>query len=144
MALTLVPTSLPARPFWHLPPAGAPCRFRLAPKTCLSRWRLPERCPVCDSAALREEGGAVTRCPNRACPAKLKNRLLHLAGRAALDIDGLGEKLVDQLLDSGLVKELPDVFALSAEQLGALPRMGEKSAANLVAALERARATTRT
>jgi DNA ligase (NAD+) len=65
-------------------------------------WRLPERCPVCDTAAVREEGGAVTRCPNRACPAKLKNRLLHLAGRSALDVDGLGEKLVDQLLDTGL------------------------------------------
>ncbi len=105
-------------------------------------WRLPERCPVCDSAAVREEGGAVTRCPNRACPAKLKNRVLHLAGRGALDVDGLGEKIVDQLLDSGLVKELPDVFALTAEQLEALPRMGEKSAAKLVVALERARTTT--
>ena len=97
---------------------------------------------MCDTPAVREEGGVVLRCPNRACPAKLKNRLLHLAGRGALDVDGLGEKLVDQLLDSGLVKELPDVFALTAEQLEALPRMGEKSAANLVAALERARSTT--
>jgi DNA ligase (NAD+) len=105
-------------------------------------WRLPERCPVCETPAVREDGGAVTRCPNRACPAKLKNRLLHLAGRSALDVDGLGEKLVDQLLDSGLVKELPDLFTLSGAQLEALPRMGEKSAANLVAALERARATT--
>jgi DNA ligase (NAD+) len=104
-------------------------------------WRLPERCPVCDTAAVREEGGAVTRCPNRSCPAKLKNRLLHLAGRGALDVDGLGEKLVDQLLDTGLVKELPDLFTLTAAQLEALPRMGEKSAANLVAALERARDT---
>jgi DNA ligase (NAD+) len=105
-------------------------------------WRLPERCPVCETPAVREEGGVVLRCPNRACPAKLKNRLLHLAGRGALDVDGLGEKLVDQLLDTGLVKELPDVFALTAGQLEALPRMGEKSAANLVAALERARSTT--
>jgi DNA ligase (NAD+) len=105
-------------------------------------WRLPERCPVCDAKVVREEGGAVTRCPNRACPAKLKNRLLHLASRGALDVDGLGEKLVDQLLDAGLVKELPDVFALRAEELEALPRMGEKSAANLVAALARARHTT--
>ena len=105
-------------------------------------WRLPERCPACDTPAVREEGEVVLRCPNRACPAKLKNRLLHLAGRGALDVDGLGEKLVDQLLDTGLVKELPDVFALTAEQLEALPRMGEKSAANLVAALERARTTT--
>jgi DNA ligase (NAD+) len=105
-------------------------------------WRLPERCPACETPAVREEGGVVLRCPNRACPAKLKNRLLHLAGRGALDVDGLGEKLVDQLLETGLVKELPDVFALDAAQLAALPRMGEKSAANLVAALERARTTT--
>jgi DNA ligase (NAD+) len=105
-------------------------------------WRLPERCPVCETRAEREEGGVVLRCPNRACPAKLKNRLLHLAGRGALDVDGLGEKLVDQLLDTGLVKELPDVFALGAAQLAELPRMGEKSAANLVAALARARHTT--
>jgi DNA ligase (NAD+) len=105
-------------------------------------WRLPERCPVCDTAAVREEGGAVTRCPNRACPAKLKNRLLHLAGRSALDVDGLGEKLVDQLLDTGLVKELPDVFTLDPKALEALPRMGEKSASNLVSALARARETT--
>jgi DNA ligase (NAD+) len=105
-------------------------------------WRLPERCPICDTPAVREEGGVVLRCPNRACPSKLKNRLLHLAGRGALDVDGLGEKIVDGLLDQGLVKELPDVFALTAEQLEELPRMGEKSAANLVAALERARHTT--
>jgi DNA ligase (NAD+) len=105
-------------------------------------WRLPERCPACDTLAQREEGGVVLRCPNRACPAKLKNRLLHLAGRGALDVDGLGEKLVDQLLDTGLVKELPDVFALDAAQLAELPRMGEKSAANLVAALQGARQTT--
>jgi DNA ligase (NAD+) len=102
-------------------------------------WRLPERCPVCDTKAVRD--GVVLRCANRACPAKLKNRLLHLAGRGALDVDGLGEKLVDQLLETGLVRELPDVFALTAEQLEALPRMGEKSAANLVAALGRARST---
>jgi DNA ligase (NAD+) len=105
-------------------------------------WHLPERCPACDTRAVREEGGAVTRCPNRACPAKLKNRLLHLASRGALDVDGLGEKLVDQLLDAGLVKELPDLFELRAETLAELPRMGEKSAANLVEALAGAKQTT--
>jgi DNA ligase (NAD+) len=105
-------------------------------------WRLPERCPACETKAVREEGGAVTRCPNRACPAKLKNRLLHLASRGALDVDGLGEKLVDQLLDAGLVKELPDLFELRAETLAELPRMGEKSAANLVEALAGAKQTT--
>jgi DNA ligase (NAD+) len=105
-------------------------------------YKLPRDCPVCATALVRADGDAVTRCPNRACPAKLKNRLLHLASRGALDVDGLGEKIVTQLLDQGLVTTLPDVFALGAEQLAALERMGEKSAANLAAALGRAKETT--
>jgi DNA ligase (NAD+) len=105
-------------------------------------YRLPSECPACATRVVRAEGDAVTRCPNRACPAKLKNRLLHLAGRGALDVDGLGEKLVVLLLERGLVPALPDVFALGEATLAALPRMGEKSAANLVAALARAKQTT--
>jgi DNA ligase (NAD+) len=89
----------------------------------------------------RPEGEAVTRCPNPSCPAKLKNRLLHLASRNALDVDGLGEKLVEQLVESGIVTRPSDVFALEAGRLAALDRMGEKSAENLVAALGRARDT---
>ena len=104
-------------------------------------YRLPARCPVCRSASVRLEGEAVTRCPNLDCPAQIKNNLRHLASRAALDIEGLGEKLVEQLVDGGIVKRFSDVFALDAETLGGLERMGEKSAANLVAALERARHT---
>jgi DNA ligase (NAD+) len=104
-------------------------------------YQLPRNCPVCDTEAVRPEGEAVTRCPNRACPAKLKNRLLHLAGRGSLDVDGLGEKLVGQLLDTALVQELPDLFELTVEQLITLPRMGAKSAQNLVDALQRARDT---
>ncbi len=106
------------------------------------RWRLPRRCPVCRSTTLRLEGEAVTRCPNLDCPAQLKNNLCHLASRGALDIEGLGEKLVDQLVESQRVTRLSDVFGLAAEQLGGLERMGEKSAENLVAGLERARQTT--
>jgi DNA ligase (NAD+) len=105
-------------------------------------WRAPERCPVCGSDAVRLEGEVVRRCPNLDCPAQLKNNLLHLAGRGALDVDGLGEKLVDQLVDQGLVHRVSDVFRLDAETLAKLERMGPKSAANLVAALERARETT--
>ncbi|HEY8122180.1 MAG TPA: NAD-dependent DNA ligase LigA, partial [Myxococcota bacterium] len=105
-------------------------------------YKLPRACPACGSEVVRAEGDAVTRCPNRACPAKLKNRLLHLAGRGALDIDGLGEKIVAQLLERELVTALPDVFALDAATLGGLERMGEKSAANLAASLERAKQTT--
>ena len=105
-------------------------------------WRAPERCPVCGSETVRLEGEAVRRCPNLDCPAQLKNNLLHLAGRGALDVDGLGEKLVDQLVDQGLVRRLSDVFRLAADTLAKLERMGPKSAANLVAALARARETT--
>ncbi len=84
----------------------------------------------------------MTRCANLDCPAQLKNNLRHLAGRSALDIDGLGEKLVDQLVEAGLVARLSDVFALDEESLASLDRMGAKSATNLIAALERSRKTT--
>ncbi len=106
------------------------------------RWRLPTRCPVCGAEAVRLEGEAVTRCPNLDCPAQLKNNLRHLASRGALDVDGLGEKLVDQLVEGGLVKRVSDVFALGQGDFEGLERMGEKSAANLVRALARARETT--
>jgi DNA ligase (NAD+) len=106
------------------------------------RYRLPERCPICDAEVIRPEGEAVTRCPNPSCPAKLKNRLLHLASRNALDVDGLGEKLVEQLVAGGMVSRPSDVFGLEATTLQALERMGEKSAENLIAALDRARDTT--
>jgi DNA ligase (NAD+) len=103
---------------------------------------LPKRCPVCDTPVVRAEGEAVTRCPSPDCPAKLENRLLHLASRRALDVDGLGEELVHQLVAKGLVKRPSDLFGLDAKTLAALERMGEKSATNLVASLERAKATT--
>jgi DNA ligase (NAD+) len=105
-------------------------------------WRLPTHCPVCGSAVVRLPDEAVTRCPNLDCPAQLKNNLLHLAARRALDVDGLGEKLVDQLVESGRVRRLSDLFELDAATLAGLERMGEKSAANLAAAIERARQTT--
>jgi DNA ligase (NAD+) len=106
------------------------------------RYRLPAHCPVCGSATQRLEGEAVTRCPNLDCPAQLKNNLRHLASRGALDIEGLGEKRIDQLVDRGLVTRLSDVFRLDAATLADLDRMGEKSAENLVASLERAKETT--
>jgi DNA ligase (NAD+) len=107
-------------------------------------FRLPKHCPVCGSETVRLEGEAVTRCPNFDCPAQLKNNVLHFASRDALDVDGLGEKLVDQLVDKGLVKRPSDVFALEAGTLAGLDRMGEKSAANLEAAIARAKETTLT
>jgi DNA ligase (NAD+) len=108
----------------------------------LTRQPEPTHCPVCSAKAVRLEGEAATRCANIDCPAQLKNNLRHLASRGALDIDGLGQKLVDQLVEANLVTRLSDVFALDLEQIAGLPRMGEKSAANLVAALDRARETT--
>jgi DNA ligase (NAD+) len=106
------------------------------------KFRFPERCPVCGSAVVRLEDEAVTRCPNLDCPAQLKNNLRHLAGRGALDIDGLGEKLIEQLVERGVVTRLSDVFRLGAAALEGLERMGEKSARNLAAALEKAKHTT--
>ena len=97
---------------------------------------------MCHSGAVRLEGEAVTRCPNLDCPAQLANNVLHFASRAALDIEGLGEKLVQQLVGAGRVKRVSDVLRLDAATLAALERMGEKSAANLVASIERARQTT--
>jgi len=110
----------------------------------LTRQPEPTHCPVCSAKAVRLEGEAATRCANIDCPAQLKNNLRHLASRGAFDIDGLGQKLVDQLVEANLVARLSDVFALDLEQLVGLPRMGEKSAANLIAALDRARNTTLT
>jgi DNA ligase (NAD+) len=106
------------------------------------RYKLPRHCPVCGAQTVRLEDEVVTRCPNLDCPAQLKNNLRHLAGRGALDIEGLGEKLIDQLVERGLVTRISDIFRLDADALAGLERMAEKSAANLVASLEKARHTT--
>jgi DNA ligase (NAD+) len=104
---------------------------------------LPTRCPVCGSAVFREEGEKVARCTGGLfCPAQRKQALLHFAGRRALDIEGLGDKLVDQLVEADLVRTPADLFKLGLGTLAALERMAEKSAANVVAALDRARRTT--
>jgi DNA ligase (NAD+) len=104
---------------------------------------LPRRCPVCGSDVIRAPGEAVARCSGGLyCPAQRKESLRHFASRRAMDIEGLGEKLIDQLVDLGLAKEPADLYRLTAPQLASLERMGEKSAANLVAALERSKETT--
>ncbi|MGO1395037.1 MAG: NAD-dependent DNA ligase LigA [Halomonas sp.] len=103
----------------------------------------PEQCPVCGSAIERLEGEAVARCSGGLyCAAQRKEALKHFASRKALDIDGLGEKLIVQLVDLNWVESPAALFHLSVEQLQSLPRMGEKSATNLVNALEAAKATT--
>ncbi len=103
------------------------------------KFKMPTVCPVsgCGGAVVREEGEAAYRCINAACPAQLKSRIRHFASRNALDIDGLGEKLVDQLVERGLVRDFADLYALDAEQLADLERMAEKSAANIVNGIAR-------
>jgi DNA ligase (NAD+) len=105
--------------------------------------RLSGVCPVCSSPIEREEGEADWRCSGGLfCPAQRKQALLHFAGRRAMDIEGLGDKLVDQMVDSGIVRTLPDLYTLGLLKLTALERMGEKSAQNLLAGIEASKATT--
>jgi len=102
-------------------------------------FQFPESCPACNTKLVRDEGGAYIRCPNPDCPAQLRERLFHFASRNAMDIDGLGEKLIDQLVSAGLVKGLGDLYRLDAESLMQLERMGQKSSENLVAAIKRSK-----
>lgn len=99
----------------------------------------PRTCPVCGTEVVREEEEVVSRCPNFSCPAQLVGHLRHFAGRHAMDIEGLGEKLVRQLVEKGMVKDVADLYALEAGPLAELERMAEKSARNLVAGLERSK-----
>jgi DNA ligase (NAD+) len=105
---------------------------------------LPERCPACDSPIVRTDDEAVARCSAspQVCPAQRKEGIKHFASRLALDIDGLGDKLVEQMVDQGLIATSADLFSLTVEDIASLERMGEKSAANLVAALEASKETT--
>jgi len=99
-------------------------------------FKMPKHCPECGSAIHHVEGEVAYRCVNAACPAKRKESLLHFAGRHAMNIDGLGEKIVDQLVDKGLVKDVADLYSLKLEDLAALERMAEKSAQNLLDEIE--------
>ena len=96
----------------------------------------PGKCPECDTRLVKDEGGVYIRCPNLACPAQLKERLRYFAGRNAMDIEGLGDKLVDQLVGSGLVRGYGDLYRLEPHELAKLERMGKKSAEKLLAGLE--------
>ena len=101
---------------------GPDCRPFLMPKTC----------PVCGGEVVREQGEAASRCLNTNCPARLKESILHFASRSVMDIDGMGDALVDQLVDKGLVKSIADLYTLRKDDLVKLERMGEKSAAKLL------------
>ena len=106
------------------------------------KFVMPERCPVCGSEVFREEGEAAYRCIGISCPAKLKESLKFFGSRGALDIEGLGEKLIDQLVERGLVHNVADLYKLTKPQLAGLERMAEKSAQNLLDALSRSKRST--
>ncbi len=111
--------------------------------TYVPNLRMPTACPVCGSAVVREKGGIDHRCSGGLfCAAQRKQAILHFAGRRAMDVEGLGDKLVDQLVDGGVIRTLPDLYKLGVASLAALERMADKSAANLVAALEARKTTT--
>jgi DNA ligase (NAD+) len=102
-------------------------------------FRMPKSCPVCGGEIVRAEGEVASRCINTNCPARLKETILHWAARGVMDIDGLGDALVDQLVDTGLVRNVTDLYDLTLEQLVNLERMGEKSAAKLLGNIQRSR-----
>jgi DNA ligase (NAD+) len=99
-------------------------------------WTPPVLCPVCRAELVKPEGEVDRRCPNASCPAQIEQRLQHFAGRSAMDIEGLGEALVHQLVERGLVRSFADLYALTLEQLVELERMAEKSAQNLLRQIE--------
>jgi DNA ligase (NAD+) len=106
-------------------------------------FELPETCPQCGSHVVHEEGGAIARCSGGLiCPAQARGALLHFASRRAMDIEGLGDKLVDQLITIGHVRTPADLYDLTAPMLASLDRMGERSAENLIQAIEKSRSTT--
>ncbi len=102
-------------------------------------WRMPTHCPACGSQLVRPDDEVIWRCENVSCPARIRRSLLHFASRRAMNIEGLGEALVDQLVSSGLVRTCADLYRLTEEQLASLDRMGPVSAANLVREIDRSR-----
>ncbi len=104
-------------------------------------FAMPAECPVCGTAVARKPGEAVVRCPNKACPAQLRAVIRHFVSRGAMDVDGLGWKIVDQLIERGLVQEPADLYGLGLENLVELDKIAEKSAGNLLRAIEESRRT---
>lgn len=102
-------------------------------------FKMPSSCPVCGGHVVREEGEAASRCVNTNCPARLRESLLHFASRGVMDIDGMGDALVDQLLARGLVRNIADLYSLSVQQLMELDRMGTKSASKIIHNIDNSR-----
>ena len=105
-------------------------------------WVMPKECPVCGTAVERVEGEVAVRCPNPLCPEQVKGAIFHFSRRFSMDIDGLGESLITQLVASQLVKDVADLYELTAEKLEALERMGKKSAENVIVSVEASKART--
>ncbi len=103
---------------------------------------MPTQCPACATPVFRKEGEVVLRCPNPDCPAQIKESLKHFVSKGGMDVDGLGDKIVVQLMDKGLVKEAADLYDLCFEDLMGLDKIAEKSAQNLLAAIEKSKTTT--
>ena len=103
------------------------------------KFRMPAKCPVCGSKVVKDEGQVAVRCVNAQCPAQLKRRIEHFASRGAMDIEGLGEAMVEQLVSRGLVSQVSDIYRLTNDDLVGLERMGEKSVANLLGAIEQSK-----
>src|SRR5262249_8503752 len=103
------------------------------------RFEMPEKCPVCGGKVVRVEGEADHRCVNQKCPAKLRESILHFASRGVMNIDGMGDALVAQLTDRGLVKDIADIYQLTKTDLLQLERMGDKSAQNVLEEIEQSK-----
>ncbi len=104
-----------------------------------STFKLPEFCPACGTKAVREEDESVLRCPNPDCPAQLLRNLIHFASRDAMDIDGMGPAVFTLLVDKGAIKSAPDIYCIKAKDISSEERMGKKSAANLISAIEKSK-----
>ncbi len=103
------------------------------------KFKMPANCPICSSSVVRIEGEAAHRCPNLSCPAQVAERMIHFASKGGVDIDGLGPKIIEQLLEKKLIHDWADLYALSVDAVAALDRMGEKSARNIIAAIDRSK-----
>ncbi|HAF04438.1 MAG TPA: DNA ligase (NAD(+)) LigA, partial [Spartobacteria bacterium] len=103
------------------------------------KFKMPKVCPECGSKVVKDEGQVAVRCINSQCPAQLKRRIEHFASRGAMDIEGLGEMMVEQLVRRTLVREVSDIYELTADKMSILERMGEKSIGNLLQAIERSK-----
>ncbi|GMV80223.1 MAG: DNA ligase [Planctomycetota bacterium] len=102
----------------------------------LPKYRLPSKCPVCATKTVRREDEVALRCPNARCPGRFRERIVYFASRGCMDIEALGEKMIDRLIGAGLLKDLPDIYALDRSKLIELERMGEKSVDNVLANIE--------